>query len=108
MEGAVQSQDVPRQVGTQGVGRLPAEVLRRIGLSDDRDLREQRDHEEHERDADEDGERRAGLSLVDEALRDQWIRQLEPDACEQQNAQNKDASPVWPEIRSEQCTVELR
>jgi hypothetical protein len=66
VERGVEIEHVARQIGPQRVGSPPAEVLGHVCLGNCRDLGQNGDAEEQQRDQDEPLERLAGLGVVDE------------------------------------------
>src|SRR5581483_10803909 len=98
----------PCQVGPEDVRRSPAEILGYVGFTDDGDLREQGDDKEGNCGMHEAVERRTGLRLIDEGLRDLRVGELKTDPGKQHDAEQRSAGPLRFQVLRKQRTVELR
>jgi len=83
VERSIEIEHVAREIGAQLVGSTPAEVLGHVRLGDGRDLREDRNAEEQQRDQDEPLKRLAGLGVVNEDSDDLGVGELQSDSGKQ-------------------------
>lgn len=105
MEFEIQSQAVGGEIGTQGVGGRPADILPHGGRSDGEDVGDERDAEEEPRGERQALQRAARPRGVDEVAEDLRVDQLEADAPEQGEGQAEHFRPLGAEIAAQQRPV---
>jgi hypothetical protein len=91
VEGQVEVENVPGQIGPQRVGGRPGDVLAGVGGSNRHNSLDQDTGNKEQGDQDERLLRRAGLNAIKKVTNNLRAEQLQADAAQQQGRQPKDS-----------------